>query len=245
MAKSPRHQKLAKFVQLGLSGIEPDGAHNDAALNMKAYLILRESLLSGAFEPGLLLNIRPLADELNMSPMPVREALSRLRADGGLETLANRAFRVPVTSVDTYRQIMIMRLRLEACLCERAAVIATSEDIIRITELYDKMEEAAGLRLEDYLYAHRKFHFGIYETAQMPAILSVVEGLWLRIGPVLRASSLGSRITADRKHHLAMLHAMRTYDPEALVRYLGDDVTDGVELVQEYLRAHQTEAPDS
>jgi DNA-binding GntR family transcriptional regulator len=94
-----------------------DGLTDDTALNNKAYEILRENILAGGFAPGTHLNIRPIAEELGMSSTPVREALSRLRADGGLEALANRAFRIPVPTPETYREIMIMRIKLEWRCC--------------------------------------------------------------------------------------------------------------------------------
>lgn len=227
--------RKAKTQELKLGQIELEDYQGDGALNAKAYLVLREALLSGAFAPGMLLNIRPLAEELNMSPMPVREALSRLRSDGALEALANRAFRVPVPSIQTYREIMVLRIRLESCLCERAAVMATQQDIQHIAALFERMADATSGRLEDYLFAHRKFHFGIYKAAQMPVVLSVAENIWLRIGPVLRASSLGTRFMEDQAHHTAMLRAMKAADPEALVNSLRDDATDGIDLIYDFL----------
>lgn len=234
MAKAVKARK-AKSEDLNLSQMMIEASTGDKALNTRAYLVLREALLSGRFAPGMLLNIRPLAEELNMSPMPVREALSRLRSDGALEALANRAFRVPVPTIETYREIMILRLRLEACLCERAAVVATAEDVQEIILLYNKMMQAVDGALEDYLYAHRRFHFGIYRAARMPVVLSVAENTWLRIGPVLRASSLGTRLLQDQHHHSSMLRAVKTADPEALIRALNDDVTDGVDLIHQFL----------
>ncbi|MFQ6185985.1 GntR family transcriptional regulator [Sinorhizobium meliloti] len=212
----------------------PDGDQPAVALNQKAYWILRESLLSGAFEPGSPLNLRPLASKMDMSPMPVREALSRLRSDGAVEALPNRAFRVPFLNADSYREVVLLRLRVESCACEKAAVMATSEDIKKVLGLYDKMLDIGETCIEEYLAVHRQFHFTIYEIARMPILTSVVEGLWLRIGPLLRASTR-SRTAQDHKHHGAMTRALKASDPNALVAALRDDITDGVETVLTYL----------
>ncbi|WP_416172056.1 FCD domain-containing protein [Agrobacterium leguminum] len=88
--------------------------------------------------------------------------------------------------------------------------------------------------IEEYLAVHRQFHFTIYEIARMPILTSVVEGLWLRIGPLLRASTR-SRTAQDHKHHGAMTRALKASDPNALVAALRDDITDGVETVLTYL----------
>ena len=213
---------------------EPTG--NIVALNQKAYSILRESLLSGEFEPGSLLNLRPLAAKLDMSPMPVREALSRLRSDGAIEALANRAFRVPILSADSYRELIIMRLSLETTACERAAMMARTQDVRRISELLDEMLAIGETCIEEYLAVHRRFHFAIYEIAQMPILLSVIEGLWLRIGPLLRASTR-SRTAKDHIHHGEMVRALKAADAQELVFALRNDLTDGIEPVNRYLDA--------
>ena len=211
-----------------------DIGRGGTALNQQAYTVLRESLLSGAFEPGSMLNLRPLAAQLDMSPMPVREALSRLRSDGAVEALANRAFRIPLLSADSYRELIVMRLRLESAACERAAVMAKNHDVKRVAELYEEMLAIGETCIEDYLRIHRKFHFAIYDIAQMPILSSVVEGLWLRIGPLLRASTR-SRTAEDHIHHGAMTKALKAADANALVTALGNDLTDGIDPIMRYL----------
>jgi len=213
-----------------------EGEPAAVALNQKAYVILRESLLSGALEPGSMLNLRPLAAHLEMSPMPVREALSRLRSDGAVEALANRAFRVPVLSADSYQEVILMRLRLETCACEKAAVLAKGQDVRRVSQLYEEMLAIGETSIEEYLAVHRRFHFAIYAIAQMPILSTVVEGLWLRVGPLLRASTR-SRTSKDQIHHGGMVKALKASDPHALVAALREDITDGVEPVLKYLEA--------
>ena len=200
-------------------------------------MVLREGLLSGAFPPGSLLNIRPLAAQLGMSPMPVREALSRLRSDGALEALANRAFRVPVIEESVFRELLLLRLRLEACACERAAVLCSIDQARLVASAYEEMLECSKASLETYLAAHRRFHFAIYDIAEMPVLRSFIEDLWLRMGPLLRASSEG-RILFDNAHHAAMVKALAASDPSGLVTALNDDLLDGLEPISEYIRSH-------
>lgn len=215
-------------------GQPEDSAAPATALNVKAYTVLRERLLSGVYLPGALLNTRPLAAEFGMSPMPVREALARLRSDGALEALANRAFRVPVLQETVFRELLIMRLRLESCACERAAILASIIATRGVAIAYQEMVQASEGSVEDYLAAHRRFHFAIYDLADMPLLKTFIEGLWLRMGPLLRASSEG-RIQVDHAHHGSMVKALFASDPVALVSALRDDLTDGLEPVTTYL----------
>ncbi len=212
----------------------------DEALNVRAYRVLREALLSGAFAPGTHLNIRPIAAEIGMSPMPVREALARLRSDGALEALPNRAFRVPVLRVETFRDILLTRIRLEALACERAATRADYRDTRRIAALYEAMSAEQEGQPEVYLALHRRFHFAIYAIAGMPVLTEVIEGLWLRIGPLIAQSSR-ERTAMDRNHHGAIVAALRASDPVGIAAALRDDIADGLEPVCDYLSARQGE----
>jgi GntR family colanic acid and biofilm gene transcriptional regulator len=231
-------QKEAPALAYKAAGAE--GNQPTLALNQKVYMILREALLSGAFEPGSMLKLRPLAAQLKISPMPVREALSSLRSEGAVEALPNRTFRVPILSADSYREVILLRLRVESCACEKAAVLATSQDVKRVSDLYEEMLSIGETCIEEYLAVHRRFHFAIYEIAQMPILSSVVEGLWLRIGPLLRASTR-SRTKEDHVHHGAMTKALKASDPQALVAALQEDLTDGVEPILAYLEQQRAE----
>ncbi|MDF1586814.1 GntR family transcriptional regulator [Marinimicrococcus flavescens] len=216
-------------------------ADKDEPMSARAYRVLREALLSGAFPPGALLHTRPIAAQFGMSTMPVREALALLRADGALETLPNRAFRVPFLSLATYREVLLMRVRLETAAGERAAVLATYEDLRAVSEIYRGMVEAEQGPLERYLRLHRRFHFAIYAIAGLPVLQSVIDSLWLRVGPLLSASSR-ERMAVDRNHHGAILAALETADCAAVSEALRADIADGLEPVGEYLAA-QAAAP--
>jgi len=65
-------------------------------LHDRVYAELRRSLIHGAFATGEMLRIQELAERLQTSTMPVREALARLVSEQALEALPNRSVRVPV-----------------------------------------------------------------------------------------------------------------------------------------------------
>ncbi|WP_131113485.1 GntR family transcriptional regulator [Lichenihabitans psoromatis] len=213
---------------------DAQAAASDDGLNLRAYRVLREAILSGAFAPGAHLNIRPLAVQLGMSPMPVREALARLRSDGALETLPNRAFRIPVLAVATFRDILLTRIRVEALACEQAAIRASVQDVVAVAALFDDLTAAERGKPDRYLRLHRNFHFAIYALAGMPVLVDIIEGLWLRIGPLILASSR-ERMAVDRNHHGAILRALRASDPTAIALALRDDIADGLAPVSAYL----------
>ena len=72
-------------------------------LHDRVYAELRRSLIHGVFVTGQMLRIQDLAEKLQTSTMPVREALGRLVSEQALEALPNRTVRVPVITRESWR----------------------------------------------------------------------------------------------------------------------------------------------
>jgi DNA-binding GntR family transcriptional regulator len=69
---------------LRISKLERERLHD------RAYLEVKKAIMCGAIRPGATITIRAMAAALGTSPMPVREALSRLVAERALVMLPTR-----------------------------------------------------------------------------------------------------------------------------------------------------------
>src|ERR1700738_4363481 len=67
------------------------GPVDNTTLRERVYRALKQAILEGRFSPGETLPTRSLAEVLGTSVMPVRDAMLRLNAEGGVEGLPNRA----------------------------------------------------------------------------------------------------------------------------------------------------------
>jgi DNA-binding GntR family transcriptional regulator len=195
------------------------------------YLRLRESLMSGAFVPGMRLTAREVSESMGTSVMPVREAFRRLTALGALEPLSTGATRVPLMDAGKIADIMELRLDLEALAARRAAVRIKDEQFAAL-ELANEAMLAAIRRkdIRDEARANEQFHFCIYSAAGSEELLRVIEHLWLRIGPCLLAlleeQSKSSDNNAQNQiaHHAAIIDALRRHDPDQAAQALRADL---------------------
>lgn len=148
---------------------------------------IREALMAGRFQPGERLNIRALAAMLGTSATPVREALSRLAADGAIELVPNQSVRVPLFSRERFEELKLIRMAVEGLATEQAAAHVTDEEIEAIERLLTQYISAAHAQRGDRSLAFSKqFRFGIYQSARMPTLMRVIEGLWTRSAPSFR-----------------------------------------------------------
>jgi DNA-binding GntR family transcriptional regulator len=224
-----------KVIPGSLSALAP---LESATLGLRVYRGLRDYLMAGQLQPGQKLTLRELAAALDVSPMPVREAVRRLATEGALETLPNRRIRVPLMTKARFRELLRIRLALEGIAAEEAARRIRTEDIDRIEALNTEFTREMGRRQADGVRLFRinkDLHFILYETAGMPLLLSTIEGLWLQIGPLLhlslrtRANSKGRNPSPD--WHKRLVRGLRRRDGTAARRALEGDLRSAADQI--------------
>lgn len=167
-------------------------------LHARAHDRIRQKLIGGVLTPGEKLSLRSVAEGLGMSMQPVREAVARLIADEALEVAPNRAVRVPMMSVDRFRELTTIRLAIEGFAAEMAATHCDRKSLALIRR-HDRAFRLQCRRAEPdvdrAVQANHDLHFAVYRAAGLPTLMPIIEGLWLRIGPIL---NLDMRASAQR-----------------------------------------------
>lgn len=208
-------------------------------LSARVYQDLRELIISGQLQPGERLTLAGMATALGTSAMPVREAISRLAADDALEILPNKSVRVPVMTSSRFRELVLIRLVVEGLAVETAAGRITPGQVDALAGLEQAFRNEIALGEPDVnqiIQINKQFHFTAYAAAGMPALSSLIEGLWLRIGPVLNLDlrNSGSARRSDPpsvKAHGALLEALRAGDGAAAKAALALDINSAAEVI--------------
>ncbi|WP_125910530.1 GntR family transcriptional regulator [Burkholderia singularis] len=190
----------------------------------KVYQQLREALMSGRFAPGQALSLRGVAQAVGSSTMPVRAALTRLRAERALVDGPNRALVVPPMTTGMLGELRDVRIALEGCVAERAAARMTDAQIAGTRRLCETMQtHAEAGRTRAYLQSNFAFHSAIYAHGASESTLAIIQNLWMRIGPFLNMVAL------DIPHMRRSMDAHRTI-VDALERRDGAGVRAGIAL---------------
>ena len=193
---------------------------------------LRRRFVTGKVMPGTSLSTRELALELGVSQMPVREALSRLAAEGAVEIRSKRRIVVPPMTRERFRDLLRCRELLEP---EAAAAALPHIDAARLRRIR-AVDDALGVALEtgdveSYMECNFEFHFLIYRAQPSRTMTQLIETLWLQFGPYMRVvyGRFGTANLVDQ-HQLA-LAAIRARDVTGLRRALRADIRDGMLLI--------------
>ena len=153
-------------------------------LTDRAYAALKRALTAGDFAPGHVLVIRTVAEAYGISPTPVREALQRLVAERMLVLQANRSIVVPFLSGSRFEELTRIRCALEAMAAARAATRISPQQLRELHDIAGDIPDAMARQdINAYVHLNRALHFGIYESADSPILLSMIEDLWCQVGP--------------------------------------------------------------
>src|ERR1700755_1180832 len=115
----------------------------------KAFETLHWAIITGRLRPGARLPIEKLAEVLDMSPMPIREAVRRLDAAGLVENIPHRGARVTELSVTDLSEVYEARLALEVLAIRRAAERFGDADEQAARHRLPTFEAMAGERAAD------------------------------------------------------------------------------------------------
>jgi len=120
-------------------------------LSDKAYLQIRELIVSMQLRPGEVIEENVLEQLLSIGRTPIREALQRLAADGLLDHLAGRGFSVHPLSIDDVKSLFEAMTALEQVIVQLAVQRIRPKEIDEMTKIIDQHKKA--LTEEDYLKA--------------------------------------------------------------------------------------------
>jgi DNA-binding GntR family transcriptional regulator len=201
-------------------------------LHASVYEDLRARFITGKITPGVGLSTRGLAAELGVSQMPVRDALSRLAAEGAVTIRSKRKIEAPPMSEARFTDLLECRLLLEP----EAAVLALPHIgaalLKRLKEIDDGIDRAmeAGDVIA-YMEGNFAFHFSIYRANGRVTLNRLIETLWLQFGPFMRVvyGRYGTANLVDQ--HRIALAAIEAGDAVALRAAIAGDIADGMGLI--------------
>lgn len=116
-----------------------DGPGGTARL---AYQRIRAAIVEGQYRPGQRLTELGVAERLDLSRTPVREALQRLSAEGLVITRPNRGAIVRPITAQWIKDLYEFRACFEAYAAKRAATYASEPDVIDLSDAITAFEDA-------------------------------------------------------------------------------------------------------
>ena len=183
---------------------------------------LRASIIEGALKPGQRLVIDDLAEQYGVSPIPVREALQQLQADGLVTIQPHMGATVTRIEQGLVAEIFGLLESLETLSAKRASELMTKADVAHMEQLLREMDG----RLDDldaWSELNVRLHVFICDCANMPLVKSMLIKVldhWNRLRKVHLADVHSKRAQVSHQEHWQMWRAMKACDLPRLERII-------------------------
>ncbi len=183
---------------------------------------LRKAILSGRMLPGAALVETALAEKMNVSRAPIREAIQILENDGLVETIAYKGKRVkPLTArevAETYSlrevfEVMAVRLILES---------GAPHDTLR-THCDEMTAAAEADNFEALVVADEAFHHALIRLADHNLLLTSWKNLYLRIHQIMALRNRDERnLTEVAGNHPPIVQALADGDADRAINLISE-----------------------
>lgn len=186
-----------------------------SSASIRATELLREKILAGQWAQGERLGEVELAEILEVSRTPVREALSRLAAQGLVEILPNRGARVATWTAEQLREVFDLRMLLEPVACGKAIGRLGSAELDELDELALGMRELAAAEGQRDFVAlaklNRRFHTTVIGASGSPQLQQILAAV-AHVSVATQNYSVYSEDALARSlaHHFEIVAALRS-----------------------------------
>ena len=185
-------------------------------LSQKVYRVLKTEIIKGSLKPGTKLLEGKIAEEMEVSRTPIREALRELAAEGFVKISPNQGVVVSNASIEDVQEVLQIRGVLEGLAARLAAKIINKEEIkeldkyLKQMEYYSNKDDALALSEMD-----AEFHeliLGICENNRLIQIRKNLSDQAHRYR--IRSLSIPGRLKYSLKEHREIVEALKRKDAE-------------------------------
>jgi DNA-binding GntR family transcriptional regulator len=151
----------------------------------RAYILIKTKITDGTFGPGFRLVLGSIAKEIDVSVVPVREAIRRLEAEGLVTFTTNVGAQVVATDAREYQYTMETLALVEGMATAMAAPNVKSSDIALARKINDEMRECLEhFEPTRFTELNHEFHAVIFEHCANLHILDLVHRGWNRLSTI-------------------------------------------------------------
>ena len=187
------------------------------------YNELKQRIVTGVYKPGMRLIANDLAEEFNISRMPVREALTRLGTTGLVEVIPYRGAIVNELTLEDFVEIFHIRSVLEGLAARLACPNLRDEDLERMRQANEEIREMISENDVEFQRVNRIFHSTIWERTKSERLISLLSNLYTEASQYRQMVFIHSeRLSKVYEEHQSFLEALCRKDAQNAEKIVRD-----------------------
>ena len=187
------------------------------SLKQRAYDEISRWIVQGVLKQGQPLIETELAERLNISRTPIREALRELEKEGLVEIYPRRGTFVTKLTLKEIQELFEIREALEGMAARLCAKRITEEELQKLSEKFERAQKEKDERTKEILYeqAGDSLHETILTTCGNPGIKKIIENYKTRLNRERKlAAKIPGRIESAYRDHVSIYRALKDRDPD-------------------------------
>jgi len=204
---------------------------------------LREKILSGEIKAGQPLRQAALAAELNVSRIPVREALLQLEGEGLVAFEPHKGATATQLNADQVDELFELRAMLEADLLANSLPRLSNEKLEEATQLLKKLDKALGKEnaANTWSKLNSDYHNCLYSGAERPQTQDLVSTLNKNADRYIRMHLLwAGGISKAESEHNEILALCKARDVEKAVALLKQHILGSRDEIKAFLNERES-----
>ena len=205
------------------------------------YKELKELIISGKLEPSQQINEKALAEQLDISRTPIREALHRIELEELIVRLPNGRIKVAPVSVEEAKEIFTVRSLLEGLVAKEAAIKISESELSEIKLYTDLLVQAAEQSDSERVILYGdKVHHLLYDVSGNRTAVKILNNM---NDHIMRYRGLGpktskSRSVAAAKEHLALYTIIKLRDGEQAELLMREHIKNSLDAAIQSIEVH-------
>ncbi|MBM3471342.1 MAG: GntR family transcriptional regulator [Armatimonadetes bacterium] len=186
-------------------------------LSREAYRALRSAILNRRLPAGARLVVRVLAEDMGLSPTPIKEALAALDREGLVVAVPHRGYRIPTITPHDIEELYALREIVEGLAASLAARRGDERLRAQLERLLTRQRVCVREgNVEGYGDLDLAFHRCLREASGNRRLSRVAEAFNGQIRLLISTSAqLPGRLPVSLREHEAIVRAVKNHDPAA------------------------------
>lgn len=214
-------------------------------LHMDVVNAIIAAIVTGELKPGDRIIEQHIAEQMQISRAPVREAIRELVAQGIVKFLPRKGAYIAPLEPDEIRNVYLLRSRLEGL----AAFIATpkllNNDLHLLLSFSENMETATQENdAKKFIENDLKFHDLICQICGNENLQKMIAGVRIQIQLFMMISKwnlvIHSQLTKESRTHQPIIHAFLKSDADLAEQCMRSHVISAGALLIEYIEENKT-----
>ncbi|WP_160141585.1 GntR family transcriptional regulator [Salicibibacter halophilus] len=206
---------------------------NKDSIETKACNAIRKAILSGDFPPGKKLVQEQLARQLDISRMPIREALKQLEIEGLVKIEPYRGAFVNELDTEAIHENYALRSELEKMALQKAYPFMSAKDLADLDALIQKMDQASH---EDFVQTNIDFHYLLLKRCPWKRLSTFIQVLWNGYSQQT-PEFLHGQIEKSNEDHKQIVQALKNDEPERAAYLLHDHILNTGKRLIAFIKA--------